>query len=638
LRIVLARLLCQPNVAVSTDSLIDAIWDRHPPRTAVKNMQVYVHQLRRLLGQHRVVSYPHGYAVHVDNGELDAETFEQLAGEGTQAVAAENVREGRELLVQALDLWRGPALADLAVVPALRAPIARLTERFLATVENRIEIDLALGLHPEVVAEAGVLVSSHPMRERLRGQHMVALYRCGLQSDALRVYDEGRRILAGELGVEPAETLQRIYLAILRGADPGPAIRRDPPPRGATKSSSVEPACGPAGPAYIAQLPADIPDFIGRLEPLGQMDAWAREGARIAPLLLTGGAGSGKTTLAVHWAHRYAARHGVGHLYVNMRGYSDDPPMQPIDVLSFFLRSLGIAPEHTPADLLDAAALYRSMLAHRHIIVVIDNANSVEQVRHLLPGGHDNRVVITSRDRLSGLVALVGVGRIEVERFSEHEALELLWRVVGEPRDDSSRVAGLDLARVCGHLPLALRVAAANLADGRYASVSDLVADVSDTGWPDALDLDSDANVGMKAAFDHSYHRLASDDQRLFRMLSLIPGPDFTADTAGALVSVPLHKATATVRRLVSAHLVEQLRPGRFSLHDLVHRYAREISSRLDGQPERDRGRQALYQYYSRGCDTAARVAHPHTPRMPSLAADHLDPGKVFAHHHAATQ
>lgn len=590
-------LLSHPNQIVATGSLAEALWGEAPPKSHVKNLQHYIHKLRRAVGDSRIAFQGHGYLIRLGPGELDAIMFEELAAQARTSAAAGQLGAARSQVAQALRLWRGPAFADVGDIPQLQASIARWSELRLSTWEESFELSLAAGDPREVVAESAGLVADHPLRERLRGLRMIALYRCGRPADALQSYHEGRKLLAEELGVEPTEALQEIYLAITRGQDPGrtaPTVRTG-----------------------VAQLPADIPDFVGRVEAMSELDAWAKPAGPHAPLIVTGGAGLGKTALAVHWGHRHAQAHDLEHLIVNLRGYSGAEPMQPIEALAYFLGCLNVAPHEIPVDVVQAAALYRSRLAGRRILIILDNAGSAEQVRQLLPGSPTALVMVTSRDRLTGLVAREGARRVALERFSHDEAIDLLTRMVGA---DLTTTWAQKLAVLCGHLPLALRVAAANLADGRYASAGKLLAEAAETAWPDAVDLDDDVESGTKIAFDHSYARLPEPEQRLFRLLSIVPGPDFSVSAAAALIAEPVRSTQSRVHRLAGAHLLEQQGLGRFGMHDLVRRYARTACENTDSPSVLSGLRQHLYHHYLRYGDAAARLVYPQILRLPWAA------------------
>jgi len=598
-RVVLAMLLSQPNRPVSADTLIDAVWGQAPPRTAAKNLQVYIHGLRRVVGETRIVRDAHGYRIDVSRDEVDSTVAEDLIAEGRSAIAAGDTTVGRKLLATALDQWRGAALADVSDVDRLRPTIVRLTELRLSALEDLIHATLVLGEHREAATAAGECLVESPMRERLRGLHITALYRSGRPADAIASYHEGREALSEELGLSPSEPLQQAYLAIVRGHDPGRYL-------GIAIASAAD---GPT----VAQLPPDVVHFTGRDTELAEMDAWAVRAGESAPLLITGGPGVGKTALAVHWGHRWTDRTGADHLYVNLRGYSADPPMLPIDALTSLLRSLGVTPAQIPVDVPMAAAVYRSTVANRQLLVVLDNADHADQVRDLLPGGRGVLVIVTSRQRLAGVVARDGAHRITLGPLPGPDAVALLARMAG-PEVAAAPKHAAELARLCGHLPLALRVVAANLTDGRHTTVEAMVTEVQDAVWPAALDLDDDAGAGPRAAFDHSYHRLDAAGQRLFRLTSTIPGPDFSPAAAAATAAA---EVDGDLRRLMRAHLIEPTPGGRFAMHDLLHRYALGVCESVEPLSARLAARRRLYAHYLRHCAAAAQVAYPQMLRLP---------------------
>ncbi|GIH02377.1 SARP family transcriptional regulator [Rhizocola hellebori] len=613
LRRLLALLATQPGVPIEAETVADRLWQGQPPQNSRKTVAVYVHRLRRILGADELITFgPSGYALDVRLVQLDATDFERLAQQASSAPET----QARELIGTALALWHGQPLEGFHDVAAVAQTAQRLGEIRAGLIEQRFELELGLGEQAGLAGAIKEAIAEFPYREKLYGQLMLTLYRHGRRAEALDTYRQMYKLLTGDLGVEPVPELQNLHQQILN-SDQSLAV---PPHR--PQTPSVRPA----------QLPAGIVDFTGRAGHLAELESWATGPASTAPLLLTGGAGLGKTALAVHWGHRYAAATGAGHLYVNLRGYSADPPLRPIDAISYFLRALGTEPEQIPVDPAEAGALLRSRAADQHLLMVLDNAANAEQIQHLLPGGAQNRVIVTSRERLSGLIARHSAHRISLERFTEAEAVDLLGRMIGAAKVSQQADSARELATLCGYLPLALRVAAANLADGRYTGIETLVADINDTAWPTPFDLDDDPEAGPRAAFGHSYGRLAPPKQRLFRLLSAIPGPDFAAAAVESFAGNDFADAGSTLRGLANAHLIEQNAPNRFSLHDLVHRYARSVAEESDPPAVRDQARQRLYRYYLRSCDAAARVAYPHVLRL-HWTDDEPGPGEAFAGH-----
>ena len=531
-RTVLAVLVCARNSAVSTDRLIDAVWGADPPRTAAQNLRSYVHQLRRALGEPgRIVWRPGGYVLLTSPGEVDADRFAVLAGQGTAALAAGDAGQTAALLRQALGLWRGPAYAGLDDIGLLRDEVARLTECRHAVLETRIDADLALGRHGELVAELGVLVAADPLRERWRAQLMRALHRSGRQADALAVYRETRRLLADELGLEPGSELRALEQAILRG-QPDPSST--PPPA----SPPTPPAPAPV-PVVPALLPSDMRGFTGRAAHLHQLDAIAAAAGQHPTAVIisavSGMAGVGKTALAVHWAHRIRDRFGDGQLYVNLRGF--DPggqPMTPAEAVRGFLDALAVAPERIPADVDAQAGLYRSLLAGKRMLIVLDNARDAAQVRPLLPGAPGCLVLVTSRTQLSSLVATEGAHPLVLDVLTAREARQLLAGRLGGDRITAELQAIDDIIASCARLPLALAIVAARAACHPHFPLPALAGELRDTrARLDAL-AGEDPTTDVRTVFSWSYDQLSSHAARLFRLLGLHPGPDTTAPAAAS--------------------------------------------------------------------------------------------------------
>jgi tetratricopeptide (TPR) repeat protein len=385
-------------------------------------------------------------------------------------------------------------------------------------------------------------------------------------------------------------------------------------------------------------LPADVPSFTGRAIPLAELDALLAGGAgggsgEPAPVdrapavvisAIAGAAGVGKTALAVHWGHRVRSRFPDGQLYVDLRGYALGPPMRPIDALGRFLRALGVPAEQVPVDEDEAAARYRSFLADRRVLVVLDNAAGPEQVRPLLPGGSGSLVVITSRDRLAGLVAREGAARLVLDVLAPTEAVALLARVLGERRVSAEPGAAAELTRLCGYLPLALRIAAANLTIHPDLRLADYVTELLEDDPLAALEVEGDERSTVRRAFDLSYTRLTGTTRRLFRLLGLVPGVDLDADAAAALTGVPVEEASRLLDRLTGAHLVDRPAAGRYALHDLLRRYAVARAEDEDTEPARRAALTRLFDHYQTRAAAAMDSAFPekrHGRPSPQAAA-----------------
>ncbi|MCI0688482.1 MAG: winged helix-turn-helix domain-containing protein [Sporichthyaceae bacterium] len=537
-RLVLAVLLCNAGQSVSVDHLIDAVWDQRPPRSALHNIYLHIHQLRRLLGAATIVGRGRsGYLLTVSPTDIDAGQFVNLAEIGSQALATGDVARASHQLHRALALWRGHPFADLDNPPALAVDIARLTEARLTALERRIDADLRLGRHMDLVSELTTLVAEQPYRERFQSQLMLALYRSGRRVEALAVYRAARAALSGELGLDPGADLRRLERAILAGepdldlAEPAPGERGHAP---------VPPVFTADRPDWLhepAQLPVDIVDFTGRQAEVDQLDRVAAElddRSAVALVAITGTAGVGKTALAVHWAHRAASRFRDGQLFVDLRGYGPGNPMRPIEALTQWLRALGVDPAKVPSELEPAAAMFRSELAGRQLLVELDNASSASQVRPLLPASSGCLTIVTSRDALTGLVARDGARRVRLGVLDAVDAISLLVQITGPARLSAEKQACRDLVRLCGNLPLAVRIAAAQLAEQPDRTVADQV-DQLRTDRLGGLDIDGDETGSMRAVFDRSYAALPADRQRMFRLLGLASGPDITVPAAAAL-------------------------------------------------------------------------------------------------------
>nr|MDT0658495.1 BTAD domain-containing putative transcriptional regulator [Micromonospora sp. DSM 115978] len=618
LRTLLAVLLTRPGQVVSRDQLVDAIWDEDPPPTAVRQVQNDVSALRRLLGdgqagRARIVADGRGYRIQLQPGELDAQVFEDQIDRATRLAADDQLTEAVTALKSALRMWRGPALLGL-VGRAVEAAAARLDEQRLTAIEQRFELELRLGHRDVVVGDLTELVAANPLRERLVGLLMLALHRAGRQADALQVYHRLRVHLADEFGLDPGPQLQQQYTAILTN-DPtvGPPLDDSPaaPPRTTLAANPPPPT--------PRQLPADVAGFTGRREHLKRLDellpAHDHRVTSVVISTITGMAGIGKTALAVHWGHRVSDRFPDGQLYVDLRGHAPGEAVRPIDALAQFLASLGVPAGEIPTEGSAAAARYRSLLAGRRVLVLLDNAVDPAQIRPLLPASPGCLVLVTSRDRLSGLVARDGARRLSLDVLGADEAQLLLERILGGERTAAEPAATAELARVCFHLPLALRIAGAILLDHPGRRIQDLVVELRHDALS-VLDAD-DEQYGVRATFALSYQALTADARRLFRLAGLAPVPDLTAEAAAALVDTTAPMAGRLLERLARAHLSTERGAGRYTSHDLLRQYAADRSHAEDTGAERQSALRRLFDWYLQGADAAAKVVYPDRLRLP---------------------
>ncbi|MEU0439681.1 BTAD domain-containing putative transcriptional regulator [Streptomyces sp. NPDC006186] len=581
-RALLAALLLREGRTATAAELIDALWGEKPPQQALAAVRTYASRLRKALDPGVLVSESGGYAVRgLGDGALDVTTAQDLAAQAEKARAAGDLCRARELLGEALALWDGEALAGVPG-PYAETQRVRLEEWRLQLLETRLDMDLEQGCHAETVSELTALTAAHPLRERLRELLMLALYRSGRQAEALAVYADTRRLLADELGVDPRPGLRELQERILR-ADPGLAEPAAP---------SEKPAVAAVRPA---QLPATVPDFTGRaafVRELSDILATA-EGKVMAVSALAGIGGVGKTTLAVHIAHQARAAFPDGQLYVDLQG-AGPRAAEPETVLGSFLRALGTADSAIPDTLEERAALYRSVLDGRRVLVLLDNAKDAAQVRPLLPGTEGCAALVTSRVRM---VDLAGAHLVDLDVMSPDEALALFTKIVGEERVASEREAALDVVAACGFLPLAIRIAASRLASRRTWTVSVLAAKLADERR--RLDELQAGDLAVKATFELGYGALDPAQARAFRLLGLADGPDISLAAAAAVLDLDEEATEDLLESLVDTSLLESAAPGRYRFHDLVRLYARACAER-DEQPaeEREAAMSRLLDFY----------------------------------------
>ncbi|MGX4691490.1 BTAD domain-containing putative transcriptional regulator [Streptomyces sp. JNUCC 63] len=607
-RALLAALLLREGRTATAAELIDALWGEEPPSRALAAVRTYASRLRKVLGTGVLVSESGGYAVRgLGEGALDLAVAQESAARAEKARSAGDLCQAREVLGRALALWDGEALAGVPG-PYAEAQRVRLEEWRLQLLESRLDMDLEQGCHAEAVSELTALTAAHPLRERLRELLMLALYRSGRQAEALAVYADTRRLLADELGVDPRPELRELQQRILQ-ADPALAEPSSP---------VAEPAATPVRPA---QLPATVPDFTGRasfVTELGEVLSSA-EGRVMAVSAVAGIGGVGKTTLAVHVAHRARAAFPDGQLYVDLQG-TGPRAAEPETVLGSFLRALGTADASVPDSLEERAALYRSVLDGRRVLVLLDNARDAAQVRPLLPGTEGCAALVTSRVRM---VDLAGAHLVDLDVMSPEEALQLFTRIVGEERVASEREAALDVVAACGFLPLAIRIAASRLAARRTWTVSVLAAKLADERR--RLDELQAGDLAVKATFELGYGQLEPAQARAFRLLGLADGPDISLAAAAAVLDLPVDDTEDLLESLVDTSLLESAAPGRYRFHDLVRLYARACAERDEHPPtERKAAMSRLLDFY---LATAAGVYAIERPG--DRLVDHLEPTRT---------
>ena len=606
-RPLLTTLLLDANTAVPVDRLIEVMWDGRPTASAANGFHNTVLRLRRALGDEageRIRSLPAGYLIRIETGELDVDTFLGLYASGREHTAAGHWAEASADFAAALALWRGSPDDLLAALPAHETSIHRLVEARSQALEGRIEADLELGRHAEVTEELRGLAAENPLREGPHRQLMLALYRTRRGDEALAVYRRLRDRMADELGMEPSASLQTLDRRIQDG----------------------DPALG--APAARFRLPADVRGFVGReseLDRLVELAAEAPTGTEAGMVVISaidGMGGIGKTALAVHLAHRLRGRFPDGQLFLDLHGYATDlEPLGPGDALDWFLRALGVPPQSLPQDLGLRAAFYRDRLAGTRTLIILDNAASAAQVRPLLPDTPGCLVLVTSRRRLTGLD---DAHAFALDTLTEGEAAALLHLSAGPGRLPAHHPAIGELVALCGHVPLAIRIAGARLRRFPELAVEDVVAQLRD----DSVRLEhlQDGERDLATLFDRSYRDLDEDERLMFRRLGLLPGPDFDAHGAANLAGTDHRSAERLVESLLDRNLLVQHTLGRYRFHDLIRVYARGLAA-ADPAEDREAAIDRLLRYYRHTAGSADRRLARYTRPNPAPAGP--EPGSA---------
>ncbi|MEV8593428.1 BTAD domain-containing putative transcriptional regulator [Streptomyces sp. NPDC052012] len=662
-RMLLAVLLCDAGQVVSTDRLVGELWGTRPPQSVHKLLQGYVSRVRRVLGDESgdlLVTHVHGYRAHgyrlvVAPGEVDAHRFVDLVRQGGRELDRDAPGAAAARLGEALALWRDAPFADVPPSPAVEAEALRLTASWTQARELFVEARLRLGRHEAVLDELEALAGEHPLREGLQGQLMVALYRSGRQADALATYRDLRHRLAEELGIEPGPPVQRLHQQILNAdpalllvpgsvsgtpepssgtpgsslGTPGPVSGTAGSPSGAPGSAS-DSAAGPAqagggasgraasasGGRVPRQLPHTGTAFIGRTSECSVLEeVLGRTGeGQAAIAAIDGTGGVGKSALAIHVAHRLAGRFPDGQFYVDLHGATAGlTPLEPGEVLGRFLSTLGVPNVAVPSNIEEAAAAFRSLVADRRILMVLDNAAGADQVRPLLPAGAGCAVLVTSREMLT---TLEGATHLHLGVLFHDQAMALLERIVGRERVAAETDAADTIIKMCGGLPLALRIVGARLAARPSWPLSALVERLTDA--QSRLDEIQVGDVSVRAGFDASYQAIAGSDHptdqaaaHAFRLLGVVPGPSLGLPAAAALLGVSTARAEDAFERLVDAHMLNSPAPGRYQMHDLLRLFAREVRAE-EPEAARERALERVLRFYL--ATTGQAVAHLEVP------------------------
>jgi DNA-binding SARP family transcriptional activator/tetratricopeptide (TPR) repeat protein len=620
LQAVLAALVVDAGRPVAIETLIDRVWGETPPVEVRNALYSHLSRIRRLLRHAtlaggaavRIERRHAGYVLDIEPARVDLHRFRRLVGQGSDPRCGDSDRAA--VIAEALALWRGPPLAG---VPGGWA--SQVRDRWhrqrLDAVVDWAQIELRLGHPTAVITTLHDLVAEYPLAEPLEALLMQALHAAGRDAEALDRYTAIRQRLADNLGADPGSVLQSLHQAILRGELP------TPPPA----DQMVAPARNVASPA---QLPPDSYGFTGRGDELRQLDSLlTTAGDRPTAVVISavsGTAGVGKTALAVHWAHRARDEFADGQLYVNLRGF--DPtgsPVTPAEAVREFLDAFDVSPERIPASFDAQVGLYRSLLAERRVLVVLDNARDAEQVRPLLPGAPGCVVVVTSRNQLSGLIT-EGVHPLPLDLLSAAEARELLARRLGGRRVAAEPRAVSQIIALCARLPLALAIVAARAATHPGFGLAALASELRQTrGTLDEF-AGADPATDARAVFSWSYLQLGPDVARLFRLLGLHPGPDISTPAAASLTGLQPVQVRPLLAELVQAQLIVEHTPGRYTFHDLLRAYATEQAHLVDSGDQRDAAIHRMLNHYVCTAHVAARLLRPNRD---AIAAVPLQPG-----------
>ncbi|MFE4412986.1 BTAD domain-containing putative transcriptional regulator [Streptomyces sp. NPDC056821] len=600
-RAVLGVLLVEANRLVPTDQLLGRVWGEHCPKRGRETAYNYLSRLRTALrgveGEVRLDRRSGGYLLTVDEQAVDVHQFRHLV---SRARTVCDDQQALELFEQALRLWRGEPLSGLDTPWATGLRVALGNAR-LATELDYVDTALRRGQHTVLLPSVSARATQYPLDERVAGQMMLALYRSGRQADALEHYRGLRRRLADELGTDPGPDVQRLHHQIIT-ADPSLAV------------PSALSVLGPQAVVVPHQLPAAATQLVGRAPELAALTAQVESAAGAGAVVIAsigGSAGIGKTALAVHWAHQVRDRFPDGQLYVNLRGF--DPraqAMDPAEAVRGFLDALGVAPQHMPPSAQAQFALYRSLLDGKRILVLLDNARDAQQVRPLLPGSAGAVAVVTSRNRLSGLVAVDGAHPVGLDLLTQDEARELLCRRLGSGRVAAEPRAVQQMITQCARLPLALTIAATRAAETGFP-LTVLAAELAEAGQRlNVLSADDPASE-VRAVFSWSYTALTPSAARLFRLLGLHPGPDISAAAAASLAALPSPRVRGLLTELTRASLLTEHSPGRYSFHDLLRDYATEQANSTDPEQERHAVVHRVLDHYVHTAHAAAKLLGP---------------------------
>jgi DNA-binding SARP family transcriptional activator/tetratricopeptide (TPR) repeat protein len=598
-RCVLAILMLTPRTIVPTEVLIDRIWDTEPPPKARESLAVYITRLRAALRQAvgdsvRLVGRSRGYELDVDPDVVDLHQFRRLRRQA-DALAGNGDADHAALLLREADrLWRGQPFAGIRGDWMARMR-ASLEEERRAAVLKRVECELELGRHADLVGELGNLLAQYPLDEAFIAHQMTALYGSGRAGEALSLYRDTRSQIIDELGTEPGPVLAELHQRVLT-QDPELAAGLTGPGRQLSRTTQPD------------TLPPEMVEFVGRDEELSLLIRQPGDGPRIS--VIEGMAGVGKTALAIHAARAAAAQYPDGTFYLNFHTHDPGlPTLGAAEALHRLLRMLTAPATRIPDAIGEGAALLRAQLSRRRAIVILDDAAGPEQIQPLLPSSGQSLFLITTRRTLSGLP---GAHALTLDVLPMADAIALFRRIAGQSRAHDKDAAAMAV-QLCGRLPLAIQLAAGRLAHDYPPRLADLVQELSQSPVP----TPGAASPQVMSAFDVSYRSLEPDHQRFFRRLGMSPCASISPAAAAALGGVTLAEAQQALAALLDHHLLARAPGGQFRFHDLIREYAALRATREDSEPERRRAVSRLLNYYLSAADQADRVLHPFRRRMP---------------------
>ncbi|MBP2326834.1 DNA-binding SARP family transcriptional activator/tetratricopeptide (TPR) repeat protein [Kibdelosporangium banguiense] len=601
-RCVLAVLLVEANTVVTVDQLLDRVWADRPPRRSREVVSNYVSRLRRLLEGNSAGTIERrggGYVLHADPESVDLHLYRRLVA---QAHNENDDSHALQLLEQAEALWRGEAFADLET-PWIAEVRGHLTMERFAAVTDRADLALRLGRHAVILPDLAARTAAHPLDERVAGQYMLALHRAGRTADALAHYRRLREQLLEELGTDPSAALRNLHQQILSAdSELAPVV--------------VAPLTVPR------QLPAVPVPFVGRQQHVGQLDALLH--GPVMMVAIAGAGGIGKTWLALHWAHRHAGEFPDGQLFVDLRGFSPDgQPMNPAVAVRGFLDALGVEPGRIPTDLHAQAALFRSLVAGKQMLLILDNARDSAQVLPLLPGSESCTVVVTSRTQLPGLITGRGAHHVALDVLSSNETHALLTDRLGKARITAEPTAVGELIGFCGGFPLAVSIVAGHAATRPHLPLASIAAELRDLGLG-ALN-GTEPTASLPTVLSWSRNALDPHQAQLFALLGIAPGADISLLAAASLIGLPPTETRTVLRGLEQASLITQDARGRYCMHDLIRAYAASIAH---DQPDDTRlaALRRVLDFYTCTAQTADQILFPHQVPI------HLDPAAPGTH------